>query len=171
MEAGTTRCRGLGGCERIRRALPEEAEALSALALRSKAHWGYSDAFMRACRTELTISPDEIETYPTFVVESRGEAIGFYTLERVSDDEVELGYLFVEPAAIGRGHGRRLLEHAKQQAVGLGFRSLVIQGDPHAERFYRMAGGEQTGFRESASIPGRQLPMFRIDLCEAEKAT
>jgi GNAT superfamily N-acetyltransferase len=100
-------------------------------------------------------------------MESHGEAVGFYTLERLSDDEVELGYLFVEPAAIGRGHGRRLIEHAKGQAVGLGFRSMVVQGDPHAEKFYRMAGGEQTGLRESASIPGRDLPLFRIDLCGA----
>jgi GNAT superfamily N-acetyltransferase len=170
MVGGTTRRSGFGSGEHIRRALPEEAEALSELAFRSKAHWGYSDAFMRACRTELTLSRDDIETHPTFVVESRGEAIGFYTLERVADDEVELGYLFVEPSAIGRGYGRRLLEHAKRQAVGLGFRSLVIQGDPHAERFYRMAGGEHTGFRESDSIPGRELPMFRIDLCGAEEA-
>lgn len=153
-----------GNGESIRRALPEEAGALSALAFRSKAHWDYSDEFMRACRAELTLSPDDIETHPTFVVESHGEAIGFYTLERLSGDEVELGYLFVEPAAIGRGHGRRLIEHAKDQAIGLGFRTMVIQGDPHAEKFYRMAGGERTGLRESASIPGRDLPLFRIDL-------
>ena len=155
-----------GNSESIRRALPEEAGSLSALAFRSKAHWGYSDEFMRACRSELTLSPDDIETHPTFVVESHGEAIGFYTLERLSDDEVE-GYLFVEPAAIGCGHGRRLIDHAKSQAVGLGFCTMIIQGDPHAEKFYRMAGGEQTGLRESASIPGRDLPLFRIDLCAA----
>jgi GNAT superfamily N-acetyltransferase len=90
--------------------------------------------------------------------------IGFYALERLSGNEVELGYLFVEPAAIGHGHGRRLIEHAKAQAVALGFRTMVIQGDPHADRFYRMAGGERSGFRESESIPGRHLPLFRIDL-------
>ena len=113
-----------GNSESIRRALPEDAGALSALAFRSKAHWGYSDEFMRACRAELTLSPDDIETHPTFVVELHGEAIGFYTLERLSDDEVELGYLFVEAAAIGRGHGRRLIEHAKAEAVGLGVRTM-----------------------------------------------
>lgn len=151
--------------ERVRRALPEEAAALSALAFRSKAHWGYSDDFMQACRAELTLSPRDIEAHPTFVAESCDEVVGFCNLERLSNDEVELGYLFVEPAAIRRGHGRRLLEHAVQQAVRLGFRRLIIQGDPHAEAFYRMAGGEQIGFRASASVPGRDLPMFRIDLC------
>jgi GNAT superfamily N-acetyltransferase len=156
-----------GSSESIRRALPEEAGALSDLACRSKAHWGYSDEFMRACRAELSLSPTYVETQPTFVLELHGQVIGFYALERLSDDEVELGYLFVEPAAIGLGYGRRLIEHAKDQAVGLGFRSMLIQGDPHAEKFYRMAGGEQTGLRESASIPGRDLPLFRVDLCEA----
>jgi GNAT superfamily N-acetyltransferase len=157
-----------GRSQRLRRALPEEAAPLSALAFRSKAHWGYSDDFMRACRAELSLSPAYIHTHPTFVLESNGEVIGFYALERLSGDEVELGYLFVEPAAIGRGHGRWLIEHAKAQAVALGFRTMVIQGDPHAEKFYRKAGGERSGFRESASIPGRDLPLFRIDVCEAE---
>ena len=156
-----------GSSGSIRRALPKEATALSELAFRSKAHWGYSDEFMRACRAELSLSPGYVETQPTFILESHGEAIGFYALERLSDDEVELGYLFVEPAAIGRGHGRRLIEHAKHQAIGLGFRTMIIQGDPHAEKFYRMAGSEQMGLRESASIPGRDLPLFRIDLCAA----
>ncbi|MHC4933837.1 MAG: GNAT family N-acetyltransferase, partial [Planctomycetota bacterium] len=124
---------------------------LSELAFRSKAHWGYSDESMRACHAELSLSPAYIETQPTFILELHGQVIGFYALEHLTDTEVDLGYLFVEPAAIGRGHGRRLIEHAKDQAVGLGFRSMVIQGDPHAEKFYRMVGGEQTGLRESGS--------------------
>jgi hypothetical protein len=37
----------------IRPAQADEVEALTALALRSKAHWGYDDAFMEACRAEL----------------------------------------------------------------------------------------------------------------------
>ena len=41
----------------IRSARPEEAETLSALALRSKAYWGYPADFMEACREELTLTP------------------------------------------------------------------------------------------------------------------
>ena len=39
----------------IRDASPGDCEALSALAFSSKAHWGYDDAFMAACRDELTV--------------------------------------------------------------------------------------------------------------------
>ena len=37
----------------IRRARPEEAGALSDLAIRSKGHWGYDVAFLASCRAEL----------------------------------------------------------------------------------------------------------------------
>jgi hypothetical protein len=40
---------------RIRPARPDEAGAISALALRSKGHWGYDAAFLAACRENLTI--------------------------------------------------------------------------------------------------------------------
>ena len=40
----------------LRRANPEDAAALTALAFRSKASNGYDRAFMEACRAELTYS-------------------------------------------------------------------------------------------------------------------
>ncbi len=148
----------------IRRALPEEAARLSELAMRSKAVWGYDAEFMAACRDELTLTGDDVATLPTFVAEAGGAVVGFYALERLSDDEVELGFLFVEPEAIGHGHGRALIEHAKGDARRLGYATLVIQGDPNAEGFYRAAGGRLVGTKESLSIPGRELPLFHVDL-------
>lgn len=148
----------------LRRAKPGEAGALSELALRSKAHWGYPEDFMAACRDELTLTERDLERAPTFVAEAAGERVGFYALERLSASEVELAFLFVEPRAIGRGHGRALIEHAKGRARALGYTTMVIQGDPHAERFYRAAGGRRVGEQESLSIPGRMLTLFHLDV-------
>jgi hypothetical protein len=53
----------------IRRALPGEAASLSALALRSKALWGYDAAFIEACRASLTVDPEAIATYPFYVLD------------------------------------------------------------------------------------------------------
>ena len=74
--------------------------------------------------------------------------------------------MFVEPAFIGRGFGRLLMEHAKSIAAEMGAKQLIIQSDPYAARFYAAAGGVVTGTRESASIPGRHLPTLAIDLAE-----
>ena len=44
----------------IRPARPGEADALTALAMRSKAHWGYDAEFMARARSVLTVTPDMI---------------------------------------------------------------------------------------------------------------
>ena len=150
----------------MRPARPAEAEALSTLALRSKAHWGYSSAFMEACRDELTYRADDIASasFRFVVAEVDAAIVGFYALERLSAEEVELEALFVEPSHIGCGWGRALITHARQEAAKWGASTMTIQGDPHAEAFYRAAGGVRTGHRVSASVPGRYLPVFTIEL-------
>lgn len=83
------------------------AEALSELAVRSKGHWGYDAAFLEACRQELKLDPDEVTRRRITVADKDGIAAGFYSLDG-DPPQGELGYLFVEPAWIGRGVGRRL---------------------------------------------------------------
>jgi len=150
----------------IRAARTEEAPGLTSLAFRSKAHWGYSSDFMAACRQELTVSPDRVESdrYRYFVAVDGESMLGFYALEHRSDGDCELEALFVEPACIGSGVGRALIDHAKRMASTVGATRLIIQGDPHAAGFYIGAGGRQTGERESDSVPGRFLPVFEIPL-------
>jgi len=43
---------------------------------------------------------------------------------------------------------------------------LTIQGDPHAEGFYLAVGALPAGKRDSASIPGRELPVYTITLSD-----
>ena len=150
----------------LRPASPAEAGQLSDLALRSKGYWGYSQAFLEACRSELSYSCGMIEdaTFDFVVAEINRQIVGFYALSRVAGNDFELEALFVEPEHIGKGIGRTLLEHAKCAAANQGGTTIVVQGDPHAEAFYRAAGGVPIGFGPSGSIPGRNLPMFSIDL-------
>ena len=121
----------------IRPAEPVEAEALTALAISSKAVWGYDENFMAACRAELTVTPDLLEADHAFVAHVDGHRAGFYTLEHLDDEEVELGFLSVEPGMQRLGIGRQLVDHAGSTASDLGYLRLVIVGDPHAEDFYR----------------------------------
>lgn len=150
----------------IREAVPKEAALLSALALRSKAHWGYSPEFIRACETELTFRPSDLEgsNCEFFVAVNENKIAGFYCIRSLSSDKFELDALFVEPELIGSGIGRSLIQHAIQIVNQHNGRILLIQGDPHAENFYTAAGGKLIGTRESGSVPGRFLPLFEIDV-------
>lgn len=148
----------------VRAARPGEAASLGALALRSKAYWGYSPEFLDSCRLELSVSEDAVRDGMAFVIEADGKLGGFYTLETPTPPRVELGHLFVEPDQIGRGLGRRLLDDAVRRARGRGFEILVIQGDPHAAPFYESCGARRIGTKPSASIEGRSLPLFELSL-------
>lgn len=63
----------------IRPARASDAADLSRLAIRSKAHWGYPRAFMRACRDELTFTLAQIDAEHRHVVvaERAGRPVGF----------------------------------------------------------------------------------------------
>ena len=148
----------------IRRARHDECAQLSDLAFRSKASWGYSAQFMADCREELTISEADIRADQFFVLESNGAIIGFCALKDGGADEGELIDVFVEPARLREGHGRRLVEHAKQAARSRGWHSLRVAADPNAREFYASCGGAQTGTVPSGSIPERRLPLMKITL-------
>ena len=147
----------------IRAARPEEAALLSALALRSKAHWGYDAAFLAACVEELTLDPAKVAEHRTVVAERDAQVLGFATLEGGAPT-AELGMLFVEPDWIGRGVGRLLFDHVRGSALDLGCTALSIGADPYAEPFYLAMGAARIGTTASASVPGRLLPLLEVAL-------
>lgn len=159
----------MNGNLEIRRAREFEDQILSELAMESKAYWGYSAEFMAACRNELTVSNSDLTNSDRayFVAETGGEIVGFYCLAKLSPVEQELEALFVLPDRIGQGIGRRLMLHAEQTAAEMGAEAILIQGDPNADRFYRRAGAIRIGEKESESIPGRQLPLYRLTLARS----
>jgi GNAT superfamily N-acetyltransferase len=140
-----------------------ELSNLSELCLRSKAVWGYDDAFMRACRNELTLRPDELRT-SYFQVAERDAVVAGLAQIKVAGREADLAKLFVEPALLGAGIGRRLLEWASRRARDLGAVRMMIEADPGAVPFYERMGARQTGFVPSQSIAGRMLPYLLLEL-------
>jgi GNAT superfamily N-acetyltransferase len=148
----------------IRRARPAEAGILSALALRSKAHWGYDADFLAACRDDLTLLPEEIATSVVYVFDGVDAPLGFYRLALQDDGVALLDDLFVEPAAMGKGVGRHLWRHAVATATKLGCSEMVWQSDPQAEGFYLAMGAQRAGESESTVTPGRLLPLMRFQL-------
>jgi GNAT superfamily N-acetyltransferase len=145
----------------IRRARAGEAELLSALALRSKAHWGYDAEFLERVRPLLTFTEADLLSSAVYVLSVDDRALGVYRISG-SAPEGELEDLWLDPAVIGEGLGRRLYQHALQTARELGLRSLVIEGEPNAVGFYEAMGALRFGARRSPS--GRTLPLLRATL-------
>jgi GNAT superfamily N-acetyltransferase len=147
----------------LRDVRPNELSSLGELCLRSKAVWGYDDEFMAACRSELTLHPDELRTTHLQVAERDAVAVGLAQL-KVIDRDADLTKLFVEPSLLGAGVGRLLFEWATAKARDLGALQMTVEADPGAAPFYERMDARPAGFVPSQSIPGRMLPRLRLGL-------
>jgi GNAT superfamily N-acetyltransferase len=149
----------------IRRARLSEADALSELALRSKAHWGYDAAFMAACRAELTVQPDAIEAGEVWVAEEGEALVGVLEIIPKKPD-AELRLIFVAPERVGHGIGAMLWKHAEARARAHCANGITLDADPNSVGFYQRMGMQIVGESPSGSIPGRMLPRMRKALLE-----
>jgi ADP-ribose pyrophosphatase YjhB (NUDIX family) len=149
---------------RIRRARPSEADELSSLAERSKAHWGYDAEFMERARVELSLGADAIAEHDVWVLEDAGggDVVGWHRV--IHGEPAILEDLWLDPSAIGSGHGRRLWEHAVSVARAGGASVMELDADPNAVGFYERMGAQVVGETPSRIAPGRTLPRMRIKL-------
>jgi GNAT superfamily N-acetyltransferase len=150
----------------IEEAKVDDAEYLTRLAFASKRHWGYDDAFMERCRSELTVPASHLEDRPAYVARCADRILGFYTLVAAAGAAcMELDMLFVEPTSIGDGVGGALMRHAVNVARDLGASTLRIIADPFAAPFYEHFGARLIGASTSPST-GRSLPIYEMSLGE-----
>ena len=133
-----------GRLYKIRRALPSEAAALSALAFEAKALWPYTPAQLALWRDELTVLPATIATHATYVAEMEKTIVGFFVLERALP-HWRLEHLWVSPSRVGLGVGRALLAYASSLAAQGGSTAIAIDADPNAEAFYLECDASRVG--------------------------
>lgn len=148
----------------VRPARPDEAELLTALCKRSKAHWGYDATFMAKSETSLTITPELIEGGDVLVAEDRGQIVGMASLAVMDENTLDLLHMFADPDAIGTGIGRLLFKNIAALAKSRGAKKLSILADPNAEAFYTHMGARKISMAPSDAIEGRLLPLLEFDL-------
>ncbi len=136
-----------------------ELSEVSELCLRSKAYWGYDEAFMISCRDELTLTEADLCNDKVAVAEDR---IGLAGVVQVSNDQTGcyLEKLFVDTDRIGQGVGKILYEWSISAAREFGAKELIVEADPDAAPFYERMGCQRKGQANSGSIQGRILPRY-----------
>jgi GNAT superfamily N-acetyltransferase len=150
----------------VRLARLEEASALTELCVRSKASWGYDEAFMALARAVLAVNPRQIAAGDVWVaMAADGSVAGMVALGPSPEpDTIDLDKLFVEPGRIRTGVGRALVAHAIGEARRRGAKRLTILADPHAAGFYERNGARLICEAPSDAIPGRCVPLYEVKL-------
>jgi GNAT superfamily N-acetyltransferase len=146
----------------IRMVILSEAKPLHALAVRSKAHWGYDAAFMALAAPALELWEDRILSGLAIAAEVDGKPVGVAPPDDAGMAELE--HLFVDPAVMGQGVGAALLSEAFSLARREGARAIRVLSDPQARGFYERYGFRWIHDAPSDAIPGRVLPVLQRSL-------
>ncbi|MFJ8750095.1 GNAT family N-acetyltransferase [Streptomyces sp. NPDC102441] len=130
---------GRRGAVHVRRAVARDARRLTRLVTTSRAYEGPFAPMVAGYR----VGPDYIEAHAVHVaVDDDGRVLGFYALI-LSPPELDL--MFVADDAQGRGIGRLLVGHLRDEARRAGLTAVRVVAHPPAEGFYRGVGAERTG--------------------------
>ena len=143
----------------VRPAEIDDVGVMTELSMRSKQSNRYDDAFMDACRDELTITAAHLCQGEYWVAVDGEKIVGCASLCPDKDQRTgEVHSFFIDPDHQGRGIGRliwtRLLERAHAYAMA----DVRLDADPNAVPFYEAMGFQVVGDAPSGSIPGRRIP-------------
>jgi GNAT superfamily N-acetyltransferase len=147
---------------RLVRATTAQAAELTAIAFAAKRHWGYPETWIERWRDALTITPQYLGAAETTVACVGGTAAGFVSTRHDRAD-AWLDHLWVLPAHMQRGIGRRLFTDAEDRVRASGARRLCLEADPHAEGFYARMGMRTVG-RIPAVIDGVERRLAKMEM-------
>ena len=136
---------------RIRRALPEERDALEELQRRASLANESDRPHLEAHPDAIDLPAEQLEQNDVFVAEQAGCLAGFAVLI-----DGELDGLFVEPHLWRRGVGAALVEKAVHEARNRGL-ALTVTANPAALGFYERCGFTIEGETQTRFGPGLRM--------------
>ena len=146
----------------VRRATPDQAEALTQIAFAAKRYWDYPERWIQIWSSILTISEKFIEKHPTYLANVEGKPVGFYAIS-IEKDKAILEHLWILPGYMGQGIGKALFQDAFEQCEESGVHTLEIESDPNAQGFYERMGARKVS-EKVGEVDGLQrvLPVLEI---------
>ncbi len=155
----------------VRTATVQDAEAIARVHVRS---WqqAYAHVFPAEALAGLSVERradswrELLETSDALVAEDAEGVVGFANVGRSRDEDGvgELYAIYVDPAAWGDGHGRRLIEAGEALLRDRGFVEAtlwVLEDNPRARCFYEAAGWALDGASQTIEPLGVQAVEVR----------
>jgi len=148
---------------KIIKANTTDGNVLTALTLESKAHWGYTVDQIENWTDDLTINATYIDKNQVYKLVNDDKLVGFYAFLPESNTKVELNFMFVDSAYIGKGYGKILMNDFLERVKALQYKTVTLIADPNAELFYKRAGFNVLEKLESL-VEGRFLPVMEKEI-------
>jgi GNAT superfamily N-acetyltransferase len=143
----------------IRDARVEEQWSLIELQRRASMHWDAYREQLAAHPDAIELPIDQITDGLVRVAERDADIVGFAVLFQPVEGACELDGLFVEPAHMGAGVGRALVQDAVRIARDRGATRIDVVANLEAVGFY-----QRVGVTGTAEVPTRFGPARRMHL-------
>jgi predicted N-acetyltransferase YhbS len=143
----------------IRPAQLSEREELEGLQRRSSMHHPMYRRQLAAHPDAIELPAGQIRAGLVRVAEQDGAIVGFAVLLDRHGETCELDGLFVEPARMRAGVGRRLVDDAKRIARERGATRIDVVANPQAAAFYKAVGFIAVGEAQTRFGPAPRMSL------------
>jgi GNAT superfamily N-acetyltransferase len=138
----------------IRRASPDDAQALTDLMHASAAYAGDYASIL----VGYAVTPTQVDNDIVYLAEQDGSIVGFYAL--TLEGEPELDLMFVSDNAQGTGLGSLLFQHMKDEARLRDIAVIKIVSHPPSAGFYQRMGATIVGTKAPTTKATWERPVL-----------
>jgi|SRR5690554_1431139 len=122
-------------------ATAEDAEELSAVAIRSKRHWGYSKEAMELWNQNLTITEDFLNSHTVIKATLEGEIVGFFALEDIQS-VTRIAQYWIDTPYMRKGYGTVMYNYLRDYLRQRNVEKVTLVLDPNGMSFFENKGAK-----------------------------
>lgn len=117
----------------------EDIEELSALAHRSKRHWGYSKEAMELWNQNLTITPEFLDSHTVIKAVLGNEIVGFFALEDIKST-TRIAQYWIDTPYMRKGYGTVMYNYMRSLLRKQNVEKVTLVLDPNGLYFFKNKG-------------------------------
>ena len=119
----------------------DDVEELSAVAIRSKRHWGYSKEAMELWNQNLTITEDFVNTHTVIKATLEDEIVGFFALEEIKPT-TRIAQYWIDTPYMRKGYGSVMYDYLKNYLKSKNVEKVTLVMDPNGLAFFERKGAK-----------------------------
>lgn len=119
----------------------EDIDELSAVAIRSKRHWGYSKEAMELWNQNLTITEDFLKSHTVIKATLEDEIVGFFALEEIKP-VTRIAHYWVDTPYMRKGYGTVMYNYLKDYLKLRNVERVTLVLDPNGMAFFEKKGAK-----------------------------
>ncbi|MBA5629639.1 GNAT family N-acetyltransferase [Moheibacter lacus] len=120
-------------------AVVEDIDELSAVAIRSKRHWGYSKEAMELWNQNLTITEDFLNAHTVIKATLEDEIVGFFALEEIKPT-TRIAQYWIDTPYMRKGYGSVMYDYLRDYLKKRNVEKVTLVLDPNGIAFFEKKG-------------------------------